>query len=161
MSKEKAILKGRSTIRAYPAGSLSDYPDKSIEPIYEQTVSNLIVTSGKAMIAEALRDGGDIELTYHAIGTSATVPALTDIALGTEAARKAWTTRVRTGTKVLYEVFYLASEATFNIAEAGVFGGPLAGAGAGTGTLFSHYLQPYDNSAGSFDITFEYELEVQ
>jgi hypothetical protein len=156
MNEQNAItLKGRSTIRAYPAGS-----NFSGAPIYQQTVNNLVVTAGKSMVAALLVDTETTGLTYHAIGTDATAPALADTTLGTETARKAWTIRSRASSTITLEVFYLAAEATFDIAEAGVFGGSTASATPDSGTLFSHYLQPYDNSAGLVDLTFEYVLEV-
>jgi len=148
-------LKGRSTIRAYPAGA-----GFQGVPVYEQTVDNLVVTAGKTLVADFLLSlAGEIGLTFHAIGTDGTAPVIGDTTLGAEAARKAWTAKGRSGTVITYEVFYLASEATFSIAEAGVFGKD-ASATPDSGVLFSHYLQAYDNSAGLVDLTFEYILEV-
>lgn len=170
MSKQKLIhtekgpaLAGRSTIRAYPAGSLKDYPRKPIDatPIYEQTVHNLVVQEGLNLVADLLIDDETTGLTYHAIGTDGTPPVSGDVALGAESARKTWTIKNRTGSEITYEVFYLAAEATFNIAEAGVFGGASASSTPDSGRLFSHYLQAYDNSAGLVDLTFEYVLEVK
>jgi len=151
---ESITLKGRSTLRAYPAGSGFKFP------VYQNTVHNLVVTAGKELVADLLIDDASTGLTYHAIGTSGTAPAVGDTTLGTEAARKAWTIRSRATNIITLEVFYLASEATFNISEAGVFGGATASTSADSGILFSHYLQAYDNSAGLVDLTFEYTLEI-
>ena len=148
-------LKGRSTLRAYPAGS-----DFKGRPIYEDTVNNLVVTTGKGLAADLLLDQETTGLTYHAIGTDNTAPALADTTLGAEENRKAWTVRSRLGAVLTFEVFYLASEAAYAIAECGVFGGATASATADSGIMFSHYLQTYDNSAGLVDITFEYVLEI-
>jgi len=148
-------LKGRSTLRAYPAGS-----NFKGRPIYENTVTNLVVSSGKNLAADLLLDQETTGLTYHAIGTNSTAPALGNTTLGAEAARKAWTIRSRSANTITLEVFYLASEATHNIAEAGVFGGATASATANSGKLFSRYLQAYNNSAGLVDLTFEYVLEI-
>ena len=147
-------LKGRSTLRAYPAGA-----NFQGVPVYENTVNNLVVTVGKGLAAAALIDQ-DLGLTFHALGTDATAPTVSDTALGAEQARKAWTIRGRSGPIATLEVFYLASEAAYNIAECGVFGGASSTATPDSGILFSHYLQAYDNSAGLVDLTFEYVLEV-
>lgn len=99
-------------------------------------------------------------LTYHALGTSNTAPAVGDSQLGSEQARKTWTSRSRSGAQIALSVFYLASESTHAIKECGVFGGSTAGAAANSGELFSHYLQTYDNSGGSVDLTFDYLLTI-
>lgn len=164
MMSNEIKLKGRSTLRAYPAGCLKDYPHKTIDatPIYEQTVDNLVVTAGRELVADFLLSlAGAAGLVYHAIGTSGVAPTLGDITLGAEARRKIWTAKNRAGTVITYEVFYLASECSYNIAEAGVFGHSSASATPASGRLFSHYLQPYDNSAGLVDLSFEYVLEVK
>jgi hypothetical protein len=148
-------LKGRSTLRAYPAGT-----NFQTGPIYEQTVDNLVVTAGKELVAEFLISLASVGLTYHAIGTDSTAPAVGDTSLGAEESRKTWTIKSRSGRVVTYEVFYLAAESNINIAESGTFGGETASATPDSGILFSRYLQPYDNSAGLVDLTFEYNLEV-
>ena len=123
-------------------------------------VDNLVVTAGKALVADLIIDGDATGLTYHGIGTVDTSPAGSDTTLTAEVARKAWSTRTRSGADLNLSVFYTAAECTFNIAEAGVFGGATAGTAADSGRMFSHYLQPYDNSGGGVDLTFDYNLTV-
>jgi hypothetical protein len=113
------------------------------------------------LVAQLLIDTETTGLTFHAIGTDATAPSLADTTLGTEFARKAFSLRERAANILSLSVFYLAGEATANITEAGVFGGATASATPDSGTLFSHYLQTFNNSGGDFDLTFEYELEIQ
>jgi len=163
-------LQGKSTIRGFSAGILERYlrymdireaiARLAPSALYTKTVSNLVVTGGKELTADALMGLEAVGLTYHALGTGNAAPALGDAGLATETARKAWTSKTRTGAVITYTVFYLASEAAYNIAECGVFGSASANGTLGSGILFARYLQPYDNSAGLIDLTFEYELEV-
>jgi len=164
-------LTGQSRLRAYRPGALQKWLDCGLtlaqaqdqakgDLISDITVKNLIVTLGKGLVADLLIDVVGTGLTYHAIGTSATAPALTDTVLGTEAARKAFTVRGRAGNVVSLSVFYTKAECTFNIKEAGIFGGALASSTPGSGTLFSHYAQAEDNSAGTKDLTFDYDLTI-
>ena len=164
-------LTGQSRLRAYRPGALQKWLDCGLtlaqaqdqakgDLISDITVKNLIVTLGKGLVADLLIDVVGTGLTYHAIGTSATAPALTDTVLGTEAARKAFTVRGRAGNVVSLSVFYTKAECTFNIKEAGIFGGALASSTPGSGTLFSHYAQAEDNSGGTKDLTFDYDLTI-
>lgn len=172
MDKSEVIgFSGKSTLRAWPKGLLSnlelvgiplqtvlsEYADRAV---YTNVKQNLIVLSGKVLVAKMLNDEEDGGLTYHAIGTDATAPDAADVLLGTESNRKAWTTRIRTSNVILHTMFYLASECTYDIQECGVFGSAAASASLDTGVLFSRYLQPYDNTAGLVDLTFEYELTL-
>lgn len=168
---ESIKLTGQSRLRAYRPGALQKWLDCGLtlaqaqdqakgDMIGETIVKNLIVTVGKGLVADLLVDAISTGLTYHAIGTSATAPAVTDTVLGTEAARKAFTIRGRVGNVVSLSVFYTKAECTFNIKEAGVFGGAAASGTPGSGTLFSHYSQAEDNSAGTKDLTFDYDLTI-
>jgi hypothetical protein len=167
--KQTINLSGRSTLRAYPRGVLEFHMGRGEsladihrlwKPFYMHQRRNLIVTSGRDLVAKMLIDEEDTGLTYHAIGTSATAPVIADTALGSEENRKAWTSKVRTGSVIVFTMFYLASESQYNIQEVGIFGGATASATPDSGTLFSHFLQEYDNTAGLVDLTFEYELTV-
>ena len=157
-------LTGRSTLRAYPAGTVKDYVDKKIqslpEPNYVDARNNLVVTVGKELVCDLLLDIETAGLTYHAIGTFSGAPTLSNATLGTEVERKLWTSKTRTLNVITYTAFYLAAECTYNIAEVGVFGGAMASALSDSGVLFSRLLQSYDNSAGLVDLTFEYELTI-
>ena len=164
-------LTGQSRLRAYRPGALQKWLDCGLtlaqaqdqakgDLISDITVKNLIVTLGKGLVADLLIDVVGTGLTYHAIGTSATAPAVSDTVLGTEAARKTFTIRGRVGNVVSLSVFYTKAESTFNIKEAGIFGGALASSTPGSGTLFSHYAQAEDNSAGTKDLTFDYDLTI-
>lgn len=124
---------------------------------------NLRVTAGKVMLANALIEWGGVNprLTYCAIGTDDTAPVVGDTALGAEVARKTIASRLpeETGVEKTFSTFFSAGESTYNIKEAGIFGDD-AGAGSGSGTLWSHWLVSFDNSAGNYDITLDYILTV-
>jgi len=128
--------------------------------VHEQTVDNLVVTAGKQWLADLLVDEESAGIAYHELGTGTTTPALTDTALTTAVVRKALTSKARSGNQVQASVFYLASESTYAVKEAGIFGGALATSTPGSGRMLCHYLQTYDNSAGAYDLTFEYTLTI-
>jgi hypothetical protein len=123
-------------------------------------VKNMIVDDGLELVIDLLLDL-DTGLSYHAVGTDDTTAAIGDTELGAEHTRRAWAHSSRTSQAGYYSVFYLASEVNIVIEEAGVFGGSGASATADSGTLFSHYLQSYDNSGGSpLDLTFDWNVEA-
>ena len=166
-------MKGKSTLRAFERGAIRYWMDKGLKLpdaiqeaarrglcVHEQTVDNLVVTTGKQLMCELLTGEEGTGIAYHEIGTGTTTPALTDVALTTFSARKAVSLAAHSGNQVSASTFYLASECTFEIAEAGIFGGDDAGAGEATGKMLCHYLQTYDNSAGTYDLTFEYTLTI-
>lgn len=122
---------------------------------------NMIVTYGLYFVSNALIDASavfDTGLTYCAIGTDNTAVAAGDTALGSEQARKSITSRTIAGVEATFSTFFTAAESTYAIEEAGLFGGSNAGAGSGTGLLFSHFLVSFDNSGGNYDVTLDYIL---
>lgn len=125
--------------------------------VHEETVHNLIVTAGLGLAAAALGDIGT-GITHCAIGTSTDAVAIGDTTLTTEVARKVATTRTQSGAVLTVSTFYTAAESTYSIEEVGMFGTSDATTSADSGTLFTHYLQTYDNSGGSYDLTFDYNL---
>lgn len=163
---------GKSILRAFPKGiigkimadgfSLGEAIDIAVESglcAHEDTVENLVVTVGKRRVGDLLIGVSTLGLTHHEIGTGTTTPALADTALTTARERKVITEKVRSGNTITLSTFYLASECTYNLKEAGVFCSTSLTEGAGT--MFCHYLQNYDNSGGLYDLTFEYSLEVE
>jgi len=167
-------IKGQSTLKAFEKGAIPGLLSKGYclydamilanragKMRFENTVDNLVVTAGKLLVADYLiGDGLSLNgLTWHAIGTGTTTPSVSDVALTTEYARKVLTTKSRSGVVITLSVFYLASACTVFVKEAGIFG-EAASATPGSGTLFSHFLQSYDNSAAANDLTFEYNVTV-
>jgi hypothetical protein len=125
---------------------------------WKNAVENMIVDAGLALTAKWGINEDSTGLTWHAIGTGSAAPAAGNTALGTESKRLAFTSRERSGALLSLTAFYLASESTFHIRELGVFGGAAAGSTPGSGTLFSRALYDVDNSGGTNDLTFTYEL---
>ena len=123
-------------------------------------VNNLVVTIGKQLVGDFMIGASVIGLTWHALGTGTTAPGISDTTLTTESTRQAIEVKTRAGNTITLSTFYLASECTLLIKEGGIFGNA-ASATPGSGTLFSHFLQEYDNSAGLYDLTFEYNCEVK
>jgi len=123
---------------------------------------NIICTVGKYLIGDMLidKDGYDTGLTYCAIGTGTTTPTATDTQLTTEAARKAITSKSRSGKEITLSTFFTAAQSSYNIKEAGIFGHSTAGTGANSGIIFNHFLSAYDNSAGNYDLTFDVIITI-
>lgn len=168
-NNEKLTLRGTSRLRAWPAGELARRmaggqtlaeAQADLHPVYDQQVHNLVVTLGKTLAAKFLSGNTATFLAYHAIGTGTDAPASGDTKLKTEVARKAKTISSYVGAQASWSVFYLSTEATFYIKECGWFGDTTAGTTQDSGTLFSHWLQSYDNSGGAYDLTFDYSLTM-
>lgn len=108
----------------------------------EVVVENLITDAGKALLAQALRDGAALpEITYVAVGSSSTAPAAGDTQLGTETFRKAVTSQAQgAGTNQTVTTAYIApAEAVGQIEEVGWFAGSASGT-ANSGTLVARVL---------------------
>lgn len=121
-------LKGELTIELYDA--------ITSQLLSREIVKNLVVTAGKASIADALRGTASKgEITYCAVGTGTTAPAIGDTQLETELARKQISTNSLASKVVTFRTFYNATEANGTLREAGLFG-DLATATANTGTLY-------------------------
>ncbi len=99
---------------------------------------NMVVTAGKNAIADALRGTTANTkgiITYCAVGTGSTAPALADIAMQTELARKLISVRTVDGKTAVFQTFFTTSEGNGTLREAGLFGDD-ASATSGSGTLF-------------------------
>lgn len=163
-------IDGECTVRAYTKGIIPYFegfgytlPECQIiaerwgYKVHEETVHNLIVTAGLGLAGDALGDIGT-GITHCALGTDNTAVTIGDTTLTTEVARKVATTRTRVGAVLTVSTFFTAAESTYAIEEIGQFGTSDATTSSGTGTMFTHYLQTYDNSAGSYDLTIDYNL---
>ena len=170
---EGVALIGSSRLRAWERGALREIMASSGDSrlavvqniamtegnlVYDNTVSNLVVTSGLRLAGDLLIDVEGSGIKYHEIGTDGTAPVAGNTSLGTSVARRIWASRNRTGNVLAFSVFYTAAQSTFDIEECGAWGGDASNATRGTGTLFSHYLQSFDNSQGLVDLTFDYDL---
>jgi len=128
--------------------------------LHSNRVDNLIVNNGIYWIGDFLINIDTVGFAYHAIGTGFTAPAAGDTALTDEVARKPFATQDRALSVLTLSVFYRASECTYNIKEAGIYGGATATATLDSGELFSHFLQSYNNSGGTVDLSWDYDLAL-
>src|SRR3990167_10760703 len=106
---------------------------------FEQLVNNMFVTAGKNSMADALR--GTIAntkgiITYCALGTGSTAPALADTTLQTELVRKLVSVRSVSGNVATFQTFFTTSEGNGTLREAGLFGDD-ASSTVDSGTLFA------------------------
>lgn len=102
----------------------------------------MLTDAGLNLIAQALRDGINVEIKYVALGSGATEPTSADVALEDERFRKQVTQQSATGTGETQTIAYIAPyEANdFTIAEVGVFAGPDASETPGSGVLIARAL---------------------
>lgn len=108
----------------------------------ETVLDNLITDAGRALVAQALRDGSALpEITWVAVGSSATAPANGDITLGTETFRKQVTSQVEGGSpnQTVTTVYLAPADANGQIEEVGWFAGS-ASATADSGVLVARVL---------------------
>lgn len=101
---------------------------------------NLVTTLAKEAIADALRGntaGNRGIITYCALGTGDTAPALGDTGLEAELVRKLISVRSVTNNIAKFETFFTTSEGNGVLKEAGLFG-DTASATPGSGILYNH-----------------------
>jgi hypothetical protein len=106
--------------------------------LIEDMVNNMVVTAGKNAIADALRGTTSNNkgiITYCALGTGITAPALGNTALQTELFRKIISVRSVSGNAATFQTFFTTAEGNGTLKEAGLFGDD-ASSTPGSGTLF-------------------------
>jgi hypothetical protein len=99
---------------------------------------NMFVTTGKNSVADGLRGnetGNKGIITYCAVGTGTTAPALSNTTLETETFRKLVSVRSAANNVATFEIFFTTSEANGTLKEAGLFGDDASDT-ANSGTLF-------------------------
>ncbi len=132
---------------------------------------NLIVTVGKAFVGNMLIDldvQHDTGITYCALGSDNTAPALAQTQLvdegGGGAMRKAVTSKTQAvapnTNQFTWSTFFTAAQSTLAIEEAAMFGSNTAGAGENSGIMVSRWLVSFDNSLGNFDLTLDWVLTI-
>ena len=126
--------------------------------ISRQYYHNIIVTSGKVLVAkmlteDAIEGGENIGITYGEIGTGTNTPAITDVALQTPTKRNALSAYLRNSNIVQFRTFYAVADCSVFVKEIGLFGGVAATSTIGTGSLFNRAAVSFDNSGGTKDLT--------
>lgn len=161
---------GISTLKAWPKGLIAQLLsqglsiNQAIEKAerekkcrYKNTQHNLFVSLGKYLVIDFLIGEIRTGLNYHALGTYDNAPAVSDTLLTSEASRNSITSKTRSGGTMILSTYFAAALCTFYVKECGIFGNGATSA-ANTGTLFSHYLQAFDNRDGLNDLTLEYNF---
>jgi len=95
--------------------------------ISEQTVKNLVVTTGLAHIASRVKDATATVMSHMALGSSSTTPTLADTALGAQLGRVALTATSVTGNAITYTATFGAGTATGAVVEAGILNNSTGG----------------------------------
>ena len=93
-------------------------PDGKVKQ--EQTIKNLVVTTGKQYIASRMT-GTTTAMSHMAVGSGVTAAAAGDTALGTQLGRVALTSATTTGAVTTYVASFPAGTGTGAVTEAGVF----------------------------------------
>lgn len=104
----------------------------------DDLVKNMFVTAGKVSLAEGLigtTSNNKGIITYCALGTGTTAPALGDTGLETELARKQISVRTSSANVATFQTFFTTSEGNGTLREAALFGDD-ASTTPGSGTCF-------------------------
>jgi hypothetical protein len=125
----------------------------------ERQVKNLVVTVGKAWIAsrmlvDAGGTGGVPLMTYMAVGTASTSPAVGDTTLGTEAGRVALASASVASTAITYTASFPAGTGTGGLQEAGIFNN------SSSGTMLCHTTFPIVNKAAGDTVAITWTITV-
>jgi len=115
---------------------------------------NLIVTAGKAFLANAVLNSSASPFTNMAIGTGTTAAALGDTTLGSELARSAFTSSSVASNVVTLSTTYAAGTGTGALTEAGIFN-----AGSG-GTMLSRVVFSAINKGAADSLTITWTITV-
>ena len=172
-TKDEIVVAGKVTLSAFQPNVIArllGYGFKLNDAILEARklglerrrveTTNLVTTVGHHFIARRITGEEPTGLTYFAFGTGTTAPNVADIALTTAPLRKLLTECEQGDANFYSSVYLLASECSFYIKEAGLFGGAAAGAAAGSGSLLCRFLLDFDNTTLQQDLTIQHTGEV-
>jgi len=160
LKKESITIKGR--IRFIDNDPNNPYTDKGAKVIYGKWKDNILTTIGKQMILNRLKNAALIAnegiITYGAVGTGTTLPAVGDTQLVTELDRALVSYSNLAGTVLSIRVYYAKADAVGVITEFGWFGED-AGVAANSGTLFNRILYSKTKTAAK-TLTVEQEITI-
>jgi len=120
-----------------------------------QEVRNLVVDTGKTLIAASLGGSGSV-LTHMAVGTGTTAAAAGNTTLATELDRNALTVSggVVSGTQITYACTWAAGDGTGALQEAGLF---TASSG---GTMLARTVFAVVNKGAADVITITWDITI-
>lgn len=111
---------------------------------------NMVVTRAKTAIAQRLSGNADAgEITYCALGTGSTAPALADTQLQTELVRKLISVRSVSSNIASFQTFFTTSEGNGTLREAGLFGDAIGVTASGTANSGQLYCRTEINRTKS------------
>ena len=121
-----------------------------------QEIKNLVVTTGKELVAANLQGGSVSPVTHMAVGTGAVAAAAGDTALGTELDRNALSTSGGTvaGAVVTYECVWNPGDGTGALTEAGLF------TAATGGTMLARTVFPVVNKGADDTVTIVWDVTI-
>lgn len=128
------------------------------ETVEQFTVPNLVVTTGKAHIAEKIVAGPGVptSMSNMAIGTGSANPAAGDTALGTEVNRQVLSGSQVNGSQITYTAQFAAGEGTGAITEAGIFNSNTSGGG----TMLCRVVFPVVNKGSGDSIAITWTVTI-
>ncbi len=141
--KDKMDVKGKVKIQLIRNGKV----------ISEQTADNIIVTTGKALIA-TLISGSGTTFTHMGIGSSNTTEVVGDSGLVSELGRVILTSKTPTANVLSYIGDFPAGTGTGTIQEAGLFNASTSGTMLNRVTFSSVNKTASDALKITWDVTF-------
>jgi len=128
--------------------------------IYQKKYSNVACTIGKETIVN--RWCGIITksgiLTYLALGTGTTAPAIGDTKLETEVFRRLITLRTKDGTTAKTSTYIPTNEGNYTYKEVGLYGDDATDT-VDSGTLYTHAAVDEEKTSG-VSVTVDYDFEI-
>jgi len=119
-------------------------------------IRNLVVTSGKELVAANLQGGTVTPLTHMGVGSGTLAAAAADVGLGTQIDRNALSTSGGTvsGAVVTYECTWLPGDGTGALTEAGLFSAAVAG------TMLARTVFPVVNKGADDTVTIVWDVTI-
>lgn len=124
--------------------------------VVEQKIKNLVVATGKELVAANLQGGSVSPITHMGVGTGTTAAAAGDTALETQLDRNALSTSGGTvsGAVVTYECVWAPGDGTGALTEAGLF------TAATGGTMLARTVFPVVNKGADDTVTITWEVTI-
>jgi hypothetical protein len=119
---------------------------------------NLVVTNARVLLAAATAGNSGYQvISYCAIGTGTTTPAITNVTLTSEVSRQPTSLSGASGVTATIQTLFPAALSSFSIKELGLFGGAATSV-SGSGLMFSHTLLTYNNASGPKDLIITWTI---
>jgi hypothetical protein len=127
--------------------------NKDGQVVDQRTIPNLVVNSGKAFIASAMKQAPTF-MSHLAIGSDNSTAAAAQANLGAELGRVALTSTTVTDNKVTYVGTLAAGVGTGAVTEAGIFNSNVAG------TMLCRTVFPVVNKGADDSISISWEITI-